>query len=882
MRKTTLPLLLMMLLSSGDAFAVSTTGSLSGVVKDTDGGPLPGATISIASPSLIGGSRVEVSGADGSFNFPDLAPGIYTAKAELAGFASQQVETVRVRLDRAATIFVTLPPDAFTETLTVTTELPLIDPTQTSVAQTYDEEYLRDIPVGSSGRDYLSVLEAAPGSVTGGNPNVFGSINSENAYYIDGTDTTDPVTSTFGTNFNYDAIGEITYITAGYAAEYGRAIGGFVNLITKSGGNSFAGTLDLRYRTHDLAESGDHFDPDLQEEKRFVPGATLGGPIRRDQLWFFGSYEDISSKLTPFGSADTSHFDGQNYIGKVTWKVSDSWQAVLKGSGDPADIFNSNADSSVASEATSLQTQGGEIYQAELAGVFTPNLLWDLGLGRVRSELDVVPQHGDFTTPGHSDFNTGESYVNYSNAQFSKRDRDEYRTSLTWLVDDVVGSHELKGGVDQSDMAFDFQSNTIGGFFFQDVDRQPFVLNVSPFTPANHFEGLLRSGYVQDAWRVIPELTLRLGIRYDTVTYENDAGTQVADMSKIQPRIGFAWDVSRNARTVLRGSWGRFMHPASVGLPFLVRVNSAPQDLYLSCSAFIGSRQDCIDAFGAENIISDPVDFEPEGWFFFQRFAASPSTIRPGLEPTYADQWNLGVQRQFGGGTVVDLSYIEKKTRDIFEDTCIGNVPTPQENADCDVYTIDNIPGLARDYQGLVLEVRSRARSWLNLRGNYVYGSSRGNIGNTQYAGADFDIFPDHFNNAYGYLEDQARHRARVDAFARLPLDFGLAISGTYASDYRFDSLRALQPPSYSDEYVERRGSRKGNETHNLNLQVSKGVHFGPVHTQFIVAIENALDQEQVVERCDRVDGCGNGIDFTEAEDFSRPRRYEAGLRLEF
>jgi Carboxypeptidase regulatory-like domain len=883
MRKTTLILALALLMASGIAFAVSTTGSLIGTVKDAAGEPLPGVTVTIASPSLIGGSKSEVTAADGTFRFLDLAPGIYTAKAELEGFLAQEVQNVQVRLDRSAAIYVTMPQGQFTENVTVTTEAPLLDPTQASVAQTYDKNYLRDLPIGSGGRDYLSVLQAAPGSVSDGNPNVFGSLNSENAYYIDGTDTTDPVTSTFGTNFNYDAIEEISYITAGYEAEYGRAIGGVINLVTKSGGNNFAGTLDVRYQTNDFSEKGDHFDPDLQESKSVIPGATLGGPVLRDKLWFFGSYEDISTEVTPFQSQDTRTFEGQNYIGKLTYKISDSWQAVVKGSGDPADISNSNADATTATEATSLQTQGGKIYQAEVSGVFTPNLLWDLGLGQVRSDLDVVPQRGDFTTPGHTDFFTGETYINYSNAQFSNRDRDEYRTSLTYLVDDFGGSHEFKGGFEQSDMEFGFQSNTIGGIRFDDNGRDPFVMNILPITPANNFDGQLRSGYLQDAWRVIPELTLRIGVRYDTVLYNNDAGTEVANMDKVQPRIGFAYDVSKNARTVVRGSWGRFMHPASVGLPFLVRVNSAPQDQYLSCSAFIGTRQDCIDIFGAENIINDPVGFEPEGWFFNQRFSSSPTTLQDNLEPTYADQWNIGVQQQFGARTVLDVSYLEKKTRDIFEDTCVGNFPTPSAGSNCDFYTIGNIPGLARDYKGFVVEVRSQAQSWLNLRGNYVYGDSKGNIGNTQYAGVDFDLFPDHFRNSYGYLEDQAKHRARLDAYARLPLDFGIALSGSYASEFRYDALRALDPnTSYGDEYVEPRGSRKGNEIYNFDFQVAKGFTFGPVRAQLIASVENLLNQEQVTQRCDRVDGCGGGIDFTEPLEFANPRRYEAGFRLEF
>jgi hypothetical protein len=861
------------------AHAVATTGGLLGVVTDASEQPLAGVAVTVSSPALIGGPKVAVTDASGSFNFPALPPGIYDAKAELDGFAAQEIAGVQVRLDRTATVLVTLATAEFGEAVTVTSELPLVDPTQASVGQVYDQQYLRDLPIGSTGRDYLAVLETAPGSVTGGNPNVFGSLNSENAYYIDGTDTTDPVTTTFGTNFNYDAIAEISYITAGYEAEYGRAIGGVVNLITKSGGNTFSGAFDARYQSGSFQESGDHFDAESQQSKNVVPSASLGGPIVRDRLWFFGSYQDVSTSVSPFGSSSARDFEGQNYIGKLTWRLGERWDAVLKGSSDPADIANSNAHVSVAPDATSLQTQGGTIYQAELAGVLTPDLLLDVGFGLVRSDLDVVPQDGDLSVPGHTDFNTAETYGAYGFRQYSERSRDELRAALTWLGKGL-GTHEIKGGIEQSDMAFDFESNYNGEATFQDIDHLPFLMIVSPTTPNNRFEGRLRSAYLQDAWRPRADLTLRLGVRYDTVAYDNDAGKEIADLDEIQPRLGFAWDLSDSARTVLRGSWGRFMHPASVGLPYVARERSAPQDYYLSCSAFVGSRQDCIDAFGADQVIDDPVGFEPEGWFFLQRFASTPTTIQPGLEPTYADQWNIGVQHQFGARTVADLSYLEKRTRDIFEDTCIGNVPEPSASADCSSYTVANLAGLARDYHGVVLEVRSQARGWLNLRGNYVYASSRGNVGNTQYAGVDFDILPDHFVNTYGYLEDQARHRLRVDAHARLPLDFGLSVSGRYASEFRYDALRALA--SYGDEFVEPRGSRSGNEVYDFDLQASKALRLGPARIDFLVAIANVLDREQVIERCDRVDGCSATIGFTEPESYSLPRRYEAGLRVEF
>lgn len=874
---------LALLLSAGLAFAASTTGSLIGNVKDSQGAPLPGVTVTVTSPAQIGGPRVITTSADGTFNFPDLAPGLYTTRIELEGFMTQERREVQVRLDRTTEIFVELPQGQFADQITVTSEAPLLDTTQTSIAQTYSQDYLENAPVGSSGRDYLSIIALAPGAVDDdGNPRVFGSLDNENAYYVDGVDTTDPVTATFGTNFNYDAIQEISYSTAGYEAEFGRAIGGIVNLITKSGGNEFSGTLDVRYRTDDFQESGDFFDADRQDSEFIQPAVTLGGPIVRDRAWFFGSYEDISSKSTPFGTTDVRDFQGENYLGKVTWQAAENWRVVLKGTGDPAVIQGANADSSVEREALAQQEQGGENFQGEVSGVLSTNAIWDFGFGINRQNLDVFPQSGDLSTPGHQDLNTGERYINYTNAQFSTRDRDDYRTSFTYLVDELAGSHEFKAGLELSETGFSSRSNTVGEFFYQDVDRAPYILNVSRNSGAAQFEGELNTAYLQDAWRVLPQLTLKLGVRYDQATFNNDAGTEIADMDKVQPRLGFAWDIGNNARTVLRGSWGRFMHPSALTLPNIARVNSTPNDVYGSCSTFFGNRADCIDAVGEENFINDPTGFEPEGWWFFTRQSATPSTIQAGLEPTYADTWLVGVQHQLGANTTIDLSYVDKETQDIFEDTCIGNVDSPSPDANCDFFTVANLPGLRRDYQGTILQVTSRLTNWLNLRGSYTYSESKGNISNTQNAGVDYDIFPDHFDNRYGFLPDHAKHRVKLNGYARLPLDFAVAFEGSYSSPFVYNSLRALAPPSYGDEFVAPRGSNEGDDNYEIDLQLTKGFQIGPVRTELIGSVYNILNDEQVIERCDRVAGCGGGIGFGDAEEFQDPRRYEVGFRLEF
>ena len=287
-RRFTIFALSCLLLLSGATAATaqtSTTGQLSGRVVDDTGGALPGVTVTVSSPALIGGSRTQVTEADGGYNFSALPPGVYGIRAELQGFVPQERSEVEVRLNRTTQVSFEMGLGEFTEEVEVVAETPVLDTQQVSTSQTYTEEYLENAAIGSTNRSYQSVLTQAAGVVGGSNPNVFGSTEGENAYFIDGMDSTDPVTATFGTNLHFDAIQEINFETGGFEAEFGRATGGVVNVITKSGGNDFSGTFDVRYRDTDFYESGDHFDPDANTTSFLNPAGTLGGPIVRDKVW---------------------------------------------------------------------------------------------------------------------------------------------------------------------------------------------------------------------------------------------------------------------------------------------------------------------------------------------------------------------------------------------------------------------------------------------------------------------------------------------------------------------------------------------------------------------------------------------------------------------
>jgi hypothetical protein len=898
-RRTAASVWLALLLAALPVSAQQSTGQLSGTVTGPDGEALPGVTVTASSPAQIGGPRSTQTSADGSFTFLALAPGIYLVRIELDGFVPEQHESVQVRLDRNTVIEAQLSPAAVTETVEVVAEAPVVDPTQSSTGQVFSQDYLEEASVGSGGRTYQAVIANTAGvTSSGGNPIVFGSTTDENVFYIDGVDTTDPVTATFGTNFNFDAIQEISFLTAGFEAEYGRATGGVMNLITKSGGNEISGTFDVRYRDSDFNENGDHFDREANPTERLNPSATLGGPIRRDGLWYFLSAEHIATETTPTGSPTTTEFEGQNYLGKLTWHASPEWQVVGKFSSDPAEIPNANASRFRPPGTTRRQEQGGEIYTADVTGVLTSSLFLDAQAGVIRSSLDSQPMSGDLDTPAIQNDSTGLWSSNGENYQFSDRDRDELRANLSYLVDELGGSHQLKGGVTWSDLFFRTQNNLTGGALYIDRNlggaQAPRLLQVSPELAPQEFTGNLIGAFLQDSWQPASNLTVNVGVRYDEVAFDDDRGAEVATLDKVQPRVGFAWDVGSDARTVVRGSWGRFMHPNALTLPSFARSEQAPTDFYFAC-ARIGatSAAECAELgalfFGHDEVIQDPLARDPFGFVLAQRIASLPNEVDPGLSAMYADTWTIGVERQVADRTSVELQYVGKETDDIFEDTCDGNFPVVGGSDSCDFYVMANLPAATREYEGIILRVESRAFDWLNLAGSYVYSKSEGSIEDTQNAAADFDIFPLHFGNTFGYLSDDRRHRVKLNGFVRLPLDFSLGFDAFWSSPFSYSVVEAVDP--YGERFVEPRGSRRAEENHQIDLELRKGFRLGGVEAQVIATVLNVLDQERATSVCEDViaggDGalepaCGDGIAVGDPLTFQQPRRYEAGLRFSF
>src|SRR5450759_5248831 len=236
-------LFLVLALSAGIAAAQAVViGELAGQVKDETGAALPGA--SVAATSLERGfTRNTTTDSTGRFRFSEIQPGRYNVTITLSGFGTVTVTDNLVESNKKTDLPVTMKLSAAKAEVTVTGEVPIVDKTNTSLETRQRAKEFEKMP---EGRSYQSLFLNAPGvNLTPGtnpNPSVHGALSSNNLWLYDGVDVSDPTTGTFGGNLNFEAIQEVTVITSGVSAEYGRAAGGVINIVTKSGTNQFAGS----------------------------------------------------------------------------------------------------------------------------------------------------------------------------------------------------------------------------------------------------------------------------------------------------------------------------------------------------------------------------------------------------------------------------------------------------------------------------------------------------------------------------------------------------------------------------------------------------------------------------------------------------------------
>jgi len=323
-----LGLSLLVLLLCSFAFAQRQTGSLTGTVTDEGGVALPGAEVTITSPALMG-TRSFVTRDDGTFRFPAIPPGRYTVKIQMPGFQIVERPNVIINVGTTITVNFELKPTTISEEVTVTAASPVVDTKSSKLTEVYTSDVMENIPVG---RDVYGIVQTAPGTLgsVSSMVSVHGSVLMQSRYVLDGVDITDPLRGYRASWLTFDAVEEVEMVLGGHSAENAKSSAGFINVVTKSGGNQFSGSLTGVYTAEGLFSST--FSEDtldalgmgvpIFDKYNYDISATFGGPIIKDKVWFFlnprANFWERNANFIPF-TAGTGEYFGPFTNKRTNW-----------------------------------------------------------------------------------------------------------------------------------------------------------------------------------------------------------------------------------------------------------------------------------------------------------------------------------------------------------------------------------------------------------------------------------------------------------------------------------------------------------------------------------------------------------------------------------
>src|SRR5262245_17337603 len=391
-----------------------TAGEIRGRVLDESGAPLAGMTVLVASRRGGVSERGALTDATGSFRVPALPPASdYEVKATGPGRTAVVISDVEVMAGRPAALTISLPAEsALREQVKVRATPPVVNPEETSTTTRFSSEFVDALPI--LGRDYQDVLVLAPGvtDIDGdGNPNIHGARDTDVLTVVDGVTTTDPLTGKMGAQLNLESIQEIEVKTTGASAEFGRAQGGMVNILTKSGGNDFAGSFKFYWRGSALDGDGAGLDdPRLHggfgdtglRELHFndyLPFLSFGGPLAKDRAWYYLTFEYIS-KEEPVNALTTAFVTGireWRQFGKFTWQATPSQRLALSINHDPQKFLNQGLNSLTAEETGYTVGQGGLLVTLKDTAVLSPTAALEGTIGWFEGRPDFVPNLGPDT-----------------------------------------------------------------------------------------------------------------------------------------------------------------------------------------------------------------------------------------------------------------------------------------------------------------------------------------------------------------------------------------------------------------------------------------------------------------------------------------------------
>ncbi|HEY7412043.1 MAG TPA: TonB-dependent receptor [Vicinamibacteria bacterium] len=853
--------------------------TLSGRVEDASGAPLAGAQVQALLEERGQTWRAETD-ARGRFRFLSLPLGSYALTAWHRGFGEAR-RAVTLGVGQALDLVVSLTPAVAGTTVEVTEEAPLVETVRTEVAESVTAHEVRSLP--TNGRHYLDLAALVP-AVTRANPvanqrfpetsavpgtglSITGQRQIANSFVVDGLSANDDAADLPGTFFSQEVIREFQVVTSGGIAEFGRAYGGFVNVVTRSGGRAWTGEGYAFYRD-DTLDARNPLAPRKDPLRQWQYGLSAGGPLGA-RTYLFGNLEQTRRDSTgvvtiPAATVDAVNarlraagyggeelatglfptgYDTSNVLFRLDHHAGD--RLLLTARYSLYDIDSPNARNvggiNAASRGTALRDRD---HALALSAVLTlsPRTMAETRVQAARSRLAAPPN--DLAGPAVNI--SGVAALGTATFSPTARDLDLYELVQTLTA--YRGAHTLKLGADllwnRLDIAF--PGAVQGVYTFESLPAFAagrYVTFQQAFGEERQFQSNPNAGlFVQDEWRVVPSLTLNLGLRYDLQDLPDPIRT---DTDNLAPRLGLAW-APDGGRMVVRSSFGLYYDR----IPLRATSNALQRD---------GTRYKVavlpLGAAGAP-VFPAVLPAFPAG------LLASVTTIDPGILSAESRQASLQVERQLGAHTSASVAVLHVRADGIIVSRNV-NVPTLSAaearaggvpnlgRPDPRFANVGRFESLGRsEYKGLTVSVNRRLSGGVSARLSYTLSKAMDDAGNA------FFFTPqdaDDLRAEWGRSDNDQRHRV-VLAGSLEPRGVlqGWSLSGVFSygsalpfnvvtgSDRNNDTNVNDRPPGVG------RNTGVGFDFATLDLRLARRFALGATRVEAMVEAFNLLNRSNL------------------------------------
>jgi len=679
MKRRILVAVISLLALSTAAWAQVVTGSIVGTIRDESGLVLPGVTVTLTSPDLPSGPATMVSNEQGEYRFTNLRPGSYTLKTSLDGFASYEESGLVVVVGGTTERRVALKVAALEEKVTVSGQSPIIDLSRVAVTTNLPQQVIENIPSMRYG--FHEFVKWAPGVAandiqgSSGSASVLGSSTSENLFLYEGVNSNDPRNGGLWLGGAVNAVQEVQVVTMGATAEYQTAQGAVFNTVLKSGTNDFHGQYEQFWFHNDLISKP------IKLPCNCVEGTTgynqlyrqdlltdVGGPIKKDRLWFFGAVIYNNRKETSPGVDPDIPFKyfQKAWVAKINWHAGSTTN--IDGMYNPK-WRNTPPLPTPQRPIETVNASNGKsrTFNVALNKTFGNNMLLNVrGGGYLDPDAYSAPfgPDGEQLSPEvagaksiRTDSVTGLACCGVSSISLSTFYRWGESVKLTRYFQGENVSNDVGIGAQFEQAQEDARNSVPGGVTYQDSNNQPSQATFrSPYVTGSGYRG--GGLWAQDRIRFSGRLTVDVGVRWDRMrAYSPDEGavnsllqptgqtvTGLGDLftwNTVAPRVGANLKLTDDGKTTLRGSYGRAYRPVFLNDYSIIYPNISPTTV-AGYNAATGQYTTIIS-------VTNPI---------------SNIKLDPDIKAPHTDSFSIGLDRELIKNMALNASFVHKDAKD--------------------------------------------------------------------------------------------------------------------------------------------------------------------------------------------------------------------------